>query len=106
MWKTRTFCRPSPFAPSAMCSLVVEAIAQLGHEGLDGDLVHRCVERDARNDVAEGDDLAELGRLASDPVVQTPLEVNGVPKERRLAVDRGGMPSHHSNRRIFEVPQE
>ena len=57
------------------------------------------------NDVAEGDDLAQLRRLAGDPVVQPPLQMNGVAEEGVSLLTGVGWPPTIPTAGIVEVAQ-
>ena len=86
--------------------LVHQAVRELRHQRFDGDLVHRRLERDARHDVAEGDDLAQLRRLPRQAIVHPPEEVHGVPEKGAVVVHRDRVPADHADRGIVEMRQE
>ena len=84
--------------------LVHQPVAELGDEGLDGELVDRGVERDARHHVAEGDHLAELRRLAgrSGRAGATAGARRG-PRKVPLPLTGIGLAAHHADGRVGEV---
>ena len=86
--------------------LVHQPIAEMHDQALDGELVHGRVERNARDHVAKGDDLTQLRRPACDPVVEAPLQMNDMPQEGGLVIDRRWASSHHSDCGIVEISQE
>ena len=86
--------------------LVDQPVPELRDDRLDRDLVHRRVGRNARNHVPERDDLTELRRFARDSVMEAPLQMDRVPQERRLGIDRDRMAADHSHAGILEVAQQ
>src|SRR5581483_2233104 len=82
--------------------LIDERIAKLRNQGLDRNLIDRAAGGDIGDDVAEGDNLSQLGLTARQAVVQTPEQVNRVSHEGRGIVDGDRAPADHANGGIVE----
>ena len=86
--------------------LVDEAVPELGDDCLERELIHGRVGWDARHDVAERDDLTELGRLPRNLVVQTPEQMHCITEEGVVVVDGDRLSADHADRRVLELLDE
>src|SRR5579863_573443 len=94
--------RQRPFIIDDALWLVNQLVAKLGNQGLYRNFINGAVGWNTGNHVAKGDDFAQLGCDASQPVVQTPEEVDCVSHEGGRVVDWHGAPSHHANPGVLE----